>query len=554
MDFKASVSLVGTMRWSMYGAALVGVVIGWGMNGFSWEFLLAGGALMAFFYFAVDRLILSKAPRIGDVVVSLKLGSIDAPLFNTKRKSYLWSEIESAKVDTVSGATVLELKLLPAADRPDKRAFLDGVNHARPFVPLQSLSPTDQEQLLDAVLARLQGAPAAGLSDSATPVVNDLTLVRQLDERLKAMAPTAWLTLALIALNVGVWLVTASLGVGWMTGSAEKLYEFGGNTASAVQGGQWWRLLTATFLHANLLHLLFNMIGLWATGVTVERIFGRRSFALIYLAAALAGSVASLYFSAQTKVSVGASGAVFGVAGALLIVVFQQRRTLPKLFNRQILSGMAAFVGYSLLLGFSKAGVDNAAHLGGLAAGVAMGLVLPGRFDLERHARLAGRRTLLALLLLAAVLPWATLRAPVAREDVGALIQAQNAIPPAARAFDAVIHALKQDVADVKAGKMSDKEADDRSRSVHAPRMQSVVTQLEAIRVAADDPRAAVVSDLLLMSRALHESLAMDSVEIDGKMQPADGPRAAQLSAEMQEINARMLRRQGRKTPTPSGD
>lgn len=548
MDFKASVSLLGKMRWAVYGGLLAGVAIAWGMNGFTWAFLLAVGGLFAFFL-VMDWLMLSKVPRIGDVVVSLKLGSIDARGFNTRRKSYLWSDIESAKVDVVGGVTVLELKLVPAESRPDKRGFIDGVNHARPFVPLHSLSPADQEQLLDAVVARLHGTSGISLADSPEPSTNDLTLARELDERLKAMTPTAWLTLGLIALNVGVWLVTASLGVGWMTGNAEKLYAFGGNAASAVQAGQWWRLLTATFLHANLLHLLFNMIGLWTIGVLLERIFGRRSFALIYLAAALAGSVASLYFSAQTKVSVGASGAVFGVAGALLIVVYQQRRTLPKLFNRQILSGMAAFVGYSLLLGFSKAGVDNAAHLGGLAAGVLLGLVLPSRFDLERHARLAVRRTVLASLVLVAALPWAALRAPTAKVDMGALIQARDAIPAAARAFDAAINTLKQDVADVKAGKMTDKEADDRSRIVHAPRMQSVVTQLEAIRVAADDPRAAVVADLLLMSRAFHESLAMDSVEIEGKMEPVDGPRALQLQAEIQEINARMLQRKGRAAP-----
>lgn len=546
MEFRASKSLVGQARMGMYGGVLAGAVISALFNGFNTTFLLTAGIPLAL-VLAVDCLVLSKAPKVGDVLVSLKLGSIDAHLFNTKKKSYPWSEVVGAKVESMGGAMTLQLQLKPSTDRPDKRAFLNGVNPARPCLPLQALTPADQELLLDAVLARLQEEPADRWRSAPLPQTpNDLTLARQLEERLTAMAPTVWVCWALIATNVLIWFATASQGVGWMTGDADKLYEFGGNAASAVQSGAWWRLLTSMFLHANAMHLLFNMVGLYVVGGMVERIFGRVPFLLIYLVSGLAGSVASLYFAAQKSVSVGASGAVFGIAGALLVVVYRHRESLPRLFNRQILSGMAVFVGYSLLMGFSKAGVDNAAHVGGLVAGALLGLLLPARFDAEHHARVVVGRAILAVGLLGAALAWAAFRAPTAQVDMEARIEARRTIPIVALAFDQAVKAMQQDVTDVKNGRMTDREADDRSRSVHAPRMKAVVDQLKALPVDAGSPASDVVADLQGLAQALYEMSAMESVEIDGKMQPADTLRAKRLEADFKHFNDRMQERMRR--------
>lgn len=544
MEFRAgSAAKTGQVRLSAYAVVLIIVAISVLTSGPSWRLVLSGGVPLLV-VLLLDRFVLSKLPKPGDVLVSLLPDAIESRLFSTTQKRYLWSDIAEVGAESIAGTTALQLQLKPSPDRPNRRAFLNGVNPARPYLALNAFTPDEQERLLDAVRLRLRGGASAFDSQPQRPAVpNELTMTRQWQEQLTALAPKVWVCWALIATNVLVWLATAAMGVGWMTGDAEKLYAFGGNTASAVQAGEWWRLLSATFLHADAMHLIFNMIGLYVVGTLVERIFGRSSFLLIYLSCGLAGSVASLYFGAQTTVSVGASGAVFGIAGALLAVVYQHRQSLPRLFNRQILGGMAIFVGYSLLMGFSKAGVDNAAHVAGLATGALVGLLLPPRFDAEHHASAVMDRAILVAGLVAIVLSWAALRAPTAKVDVAARIEIKHAIPTVALAFDQAVKALQQDQQAVKNGQMTDREADDRSRSVHAPRMQTVIDQMKALPIDAASPAADFMGDLLGLAQALHELLAMDSVPVNGKMQPTNMARAKELEAQVKTFNDRLLKR-----------
>jgi len=153
-------------------------------------------------------------------------------------------------------------------------------------------------------------------------------------------------------------------------------------------------------------------------------------------------------------------------------------------------------------------------------------------------------RVLLTLLMLALVLPWAVLRAPVATVDIGARVQARKTLSSVTQDFDAVVSALKRDVQAVKAGQMGDQEADDRSRTVHAPSMQAVVAQLKNLSIQPNNPTADFVADLLALAQALHAYLAMNSVSVNGKMQPADAEKGAKLQAEIQRANERMLQHQ----------
>ena len=182
----------------------------------------------------------------------------------------------------------------------------------------------------------------------------------------------AVVTLAIIAVNLLVYVAGGIKGAGWMSGNAGVLYEMGGNLAPATALGQWWRLLTSMFLHAGLFHVLFNMWALWDAGRIAERLFGHGRYAIVYLAAGLLGGIASINWQ-QEAVGVGASGAVFGVYGALLAALTLRKDLLPLSVAKQMTASMTFFVMYSLFNGFTKAGVDNAAHLGGLLAGAVLG-------------------------------------------------------------------------------------------------------------------------------------------------------------------------------------
>jgi membrane associated rhomboid family serine protease len=143
---------------------------------------------------------------------------------------------------------------------------------------------------------------------------------------------------------------------------------------AAVAAGEYWRLWTVTLLHGNELHLFFNMYALYLSGRIVERWYGSVNFLVFYLACAAAGSIGSFVLGGDAP-SVGASGAVFGLFG-LLLAAGRIHHPVDKQ-SRAIVSQLGMLIVINLLFGFAVPGIDNAAHLGGLAAGLWIGAVIP---------------------------------------------------------------------------------------------------------------------------------------------------------------------------------
>jgi rhomboid protease GluP len=233
--------------------------------------------------------------------------------------------------------------------------------------------------------------------------------------RLHEATPRTWITPTLVALNVAVWLLNLLSGMSPMSPRPVELAVWGANFLPLTIE-QPWRLLTATFLHGGIIHLAFNMWALWDTGRLAERFYGNAQLLLIYLVAGLAGSMASLFFAARTGVSVGASGAIFGVVGCLLAAIFTKAHKLPPALVQSMRSSMLMFVGFSLFMGFTAGFIDNAAHLGGLAGGFLMGMVLAEKFDVDEYRRQAPVRAAVGVLLAALVLgaAWKLLPMPAA--------------------------------------------------------------------------------------------------------------------------------------------
>jgi len=174
-------------------------------------------------------------------------------------------------------------------------------------------------------------------------------------------------TKTLIGINVGMFLLAL---LGGPALQARLVLVGQGFSAAAggrvgVANGEWYRLLTATFLHVELLHLALNMFALWIFGTQLERQLGRSRYITLYLLCGLAGSAVSYAFNAPNQPSLGASGAVFGLVGAALVI---GRRL------RYDVSVVATFLVLNLVIGFmARSSIDWRAHLGGLAAGLAMG-------------------------------------------------------------------------------------------------------------------------------------------------------------------------------------
>ncbi len=220
------------------------------------------------------------------------------------------------------------------------------------------------------------------------------------------LTPTPQLTYVLIAINVGVFLATA-ITAGKLTGTAGTIYQHGALFGPAVADGDWWRIVTAGFLHASVVHLAFNMYFLYFLGTLLEPAIGKLRFGIIYFVSLVGGSFGALLLS-PNAVTVGASGAVFGLMGAGILAM-RARGIDP------MQSGLGVALLLNLGITFVVPGIAIGGHLGGLAAGLAVGFLM---FDV------AERRNLSANLVcgISAVLGVALL--------IGSVMLAESAAPP----------------------------------------------------------------------------------------------------------------------------
>ncbi len=212
-------------------------------------------------------------------------------------------------------------------------------------------------------------------------------------------------TMALIGINVAVYLAELAFG-GSVNGTGSWIYDhgalvmngiYGNGTLAGVAHGEWWRLVTAAFLHYGPLHLALNMYSLYFAGTLLEHVIGRWRFVLLYLASGVAGSAGALWLS-PNAITVGASGAIFGILGALFVL---ER-------SRHIATGgqVAGLIVLNLILTFAISNISVGGHLGGLVAGVALMWLL---LEFRRSAALSVAATA-AVVVLSVVLAYAKTR------------------------------------------------------------------------------------------------------------------------------------------------
>lgn len=188
------------------------------------------------------------------------------------------------------------------------------------------------------------------------------------------------ITPVFLYINVLVFMAMVLSGLGVVTFQAKDLLSWGGNLRSETVNGEWWRLVTSMFLHGGLMHLVANMVGFMFVGVFLEPLLGSVKYFTVYMLTGILASVASIWWS-DASVSVGASGAIFGLYGLFLALLLT--KVFPPDFSKAFLSSIVMFIGFNLLVGLFG-GVDNAAHIGGLLSGFISGLILTPW--LKKHA------------------------------------------------------------------------------------------------------------------------------------------------------------------------
>jgi rhomboid protease GluP len=171
---------------------------------------------------------------------------------------------------------------------------------------------------------------------------------------------------------------------------------FGANFGPYTLSGQWWRLVTYMFLHGSLMHIAFNMWCLWDLGRLCESLYGRWTFAAIYLITGVAGGLASVAWNPEV-LSVGASGAIFGLAGALAASFYLGEFSIPKVAIQGTLRSLLFFIGFNVVFGAMVPGIDNACHGGGLLSGVILGALIARLAPQHDSPRRVGVLVLVAL-------------------------------------------------------------------------------------------------------------------------------------------------------------
>ena len=252
-----------------------------------------------------------------------------------------------------------------------------------------------------AVCGASTSAQAAPRAARALPDRETVRFARALMER-----PYKF-TIILLVTNLFVFMLmwqTSGMRFGVLGAfDAPVLVAYGAKLNSLVVAGQWWRLIAPMFVHVSLLHLLVNMYSLWIIGPYVEKLYGASKFVVIWVLTGIAGLVASyltvvgpavplgvlgrFIFKIHDDASAGASGALFGLVGVLFVFGIKFRHELPEGFKRAFGIGLLPMIVLNLFIGYVGRGIiDNAAHLGGLAAGAALALVIDYRRPGERSA------------------------------------------------------------------------------------------------------------------------------------------------------------------------
>lgn len=221
--------------------------------------------------------------------------------------------------------------------------------------------------------------PRSEGAEEPAPSVREFAIapspVAQFQGELRTVTPRVFVTWALLAANVVMFLAMVASGVHWMEPLSAHLVSWGADYGPLTLGGQPWRLMTATFIHIGLLHLGMNMLVLGSAGPLVERLFGNLGFLALYLASGLAGSLTSIVWSPDI-VSAGASGAIFGLYGGLMGFALRNKHSIPRDAFVQLLQRAGTFVLINVVYSFTQKNIDMAGHVGGLFGGFLAGLAL----------------------------------------------------------------------------------------------------------------------------------------------------------------------------------
>jgi rhomboid protease GluP len=244
--------------------------------------------------------------------------------------------------------------------------------------------------------------PAPKAEADQSPEAQEEREIARYVDQLLARHPRIHIVPALIWLNIAVTLAFCTFNGGWLLPESDALIPWGSNYGPLALQGEWWRLASAMFLHAGVLHLFVNMYTLWSFGGLCERMFGPSLFLVIYLVGGICASGFSLLWNPLVN-SVGASGAICAILGATIAYMLDDRNEVPSSVLTEELKSLGGFLVFSVLAVVQNAPLDHAAHFGGGVSGFLIGSAM-STVALDRGFKHHLRMALMALAILLATI------------------------------------------------------------------------------------------------------------------------------------------------------
>jgi len=226
--------------------------------------------------------------------------------------------------------------------------------------------------------------------ETVTAQVKD---AEEIDKTMNLSNSNLYVTYTIIAINVIMFILMAIDGAEIFTVTNAQVHtNWGSNVTALTFSGDWWRLITSTFIHFGIIHLAMNMYALYSAGVYLEPMLGKARYIGAYLCTGVIAGIVSLWWHKEGVNGAGASGAIFGLYGVFLSLLLTN--LIPKQVRAALLQSIGIFVVFNLVYGM-KSGIDNAAHIGGLVSGFVIGFI----FYLELSGKISVRKPIITLLI-----------------------------------------------------------------------------------------------------------------------------------------------------------
>ena len=224
-------------------------------------------------------------------------------------------------------------------------------------------------------------------------VTEETKQAEEIDKVMKLSRSNLYVTYGIIAINVVVFILMVIDGAEIFTVTDGLVHtKWGSNVTALTLSGDWWRLITSTFIHFGIIHLAMNMYALYTAGVYLEPMLGKTKYIAAYFCTGIIAGIVSLWWHKEGINGAGASGAIFGLYGVFLALLFTN--LIPKQVRSALLQSIGIFVVFNIVYGM-RSGIDNAAHIGGLLSGMLIGFI----FYLELSGKINIRKSMAAVLI-----------------------------------------------------------------------------------------------------------------------------------------------------------